>query len=120
LTVGHMIEEVDVSKEESCSFCRKPLSETGPIVEGAGTGSGRVFICRPCAELAIGILIDEDLRRRGEKPVMMAQLTREIIDICTKALEHFEALSKQRALTEVELERKRRLEADLERLRSEA
>ena len=34
---------------ESCSFCRKPLNETGPIVEGAGTGTGRCslrVLCR--------------------------------------------------------------------------
>jgi hypothetical protein len=111
-------EEAGVPKEESCSFCRKPLSETGPIVEGAGTGSERVFICRPCAELVIEIL-DEKLRRRGGKPAKMSKATGEMIDICIKALEHFETLSKQRGLTENELERKRRVEADLERLRSE-
>jgi ClpX C4-type zinc finger len=107
-----------VAKEEACSFCRKPLSETGPIVEGAGTGSGRVFICRPCAELAIEIL-DQELRRRGGKPAKVSKLTGDMIDIFTKALEHFEALSKQRELTDIELERKRKVEADLASLKSE-
>ncbi len=105
-------------EDEACSFCRKPPSETGPIVEGAGTGSGRAFICRPCAELAIEIL-DQELRRRGGKPATMSRLTGDMIDICTKALEHFEVLSRQRELTEIERERKRKVEADLERLKSE-
>jgi hypothetical protein len=107
-----------VPEDEACSFCRKPASEIGPIVEGAGTGSERVFICRSCAELAIEIL-DQELSRRGTKPARMSRLTGEMIDIGTKALDHFEALSKQRELTEIELERKRRLEADLERMKSE-
>ena len=49
----------------------------------------------------------------------MSRLTGDMIDICAKALEYFEALSRQRELTETELERKRKVEADLERLKSE-
>jgi hypothetical protein len=48
----------------------------------------------------------------------MSKLTGDMIDICTKALERFETLSKQRELTEIELERKQKVEADLQRLRS--
>jgi superfamily II helicase len=100
-----------VPKDEACSFCQKPPNEVGPIVEGPGTGNGSVFICRDCAELAIEIL-DQELRRRGGKPAKMSKLTRGMIDVCTKGLEHLEALSKQRELTEIELERKRKVEAE--------
>jgi hypothetical protein len=68
--------------------------------------------------LAIEIL-DQELRRRGGKPAKMSKLTRDMIDVCTKGLEHFEALSKQRELTEIELERKRKVDAERERLKSE-
>ncbi|QEH34203.1 ClpX C4-type zinc finger [Aquisphaera giovannonii] len=107
-----------MTKDEYCSFCRQPLGETGPIVEGAGTGGVRVFICRQCAELAI-VLLDEEVRRRGEMPTKPSKAEVDMIHVCKVAIEHYEALSRQRQLTEVELERKRRVEADLERLKSE-
>jgi hypothetical protein len=113
-------EEADVSRGAFCSFCRKPPGEVGPLVEGPDTGSGSVFICRACAALTIDIIDDEGRRRRGEKPALMAKLTGELIEIYTKALDRFEALSKQRELTETELEHQQKVEAELERLRSEA
>jgi hypothetical protein len=103
-----------------CSFCRKSFRDVGPLVEGSDTGSGRVFICHDCAELAINILENAHRVQRGEKPVLVAKFAREMIEISTKALDHLEALSKQRALTGIELEHKQRVEAELEKLRSEA
>jgi putative transcriptional regulator len=78
------------------SFCLESLRDAGPLVEGPDTGSGSVFICRACAELAIDILEDATRVRAGQKPTAMAKLEGEIIEVCTKALDHFEALSKQK------------------------
>jgi hypothetical protein len=103
-----------------CSFCRKSFLDVGPLVEGPDTGRGSVFICQDCAELAINILENAHRVRRGEKPVLMAKFAREMIELSTKALDHLEVLSKQRELTEIELERKQRVEAELEKLKSEA
>jgi ClpX C4-type zinc finger len=109
--------------EGFCSFCEKPASEVGPIVEGPDTGSGSVFICRACAVFIIEILDAAVARRRGEKPAKsatMARLEGDMVDICAKALDRFEALSKQRDLTLIELERKQILEDELKKLRSDA
>ncbi len=64
-------------------------------------------------------ILDQEVSRRSGKPAKLPKLTSEMIDICTKALEHFETLSKQRELTETELERKQRVEAELKTRRSE-
>jgi hypothetical protein len=106
--------EAGVSKDGIYSFCRKPLSETGSIVERAGTGNERVFICRDCAELAIHIL-DSEAEREREGPQARKA---ESIDIASRFLDHLETLSKQRALTEVELRQKQKVEAELKKLRS--
>ena len=103
-----------------CSLCLESFRDVGPLVEGPDTGGGSVYICRACAELAIDILEDETRVRAGEKPTSMAKLEGEIIEVCTKALDHFEALSKRRELTEIEMARRQRVEAYLETLRSEA
>jgi hypothetical protein len=105
-----------------CSFCRKPRSESGPLIEGPETGGVNVYLCRECAELAIHILDEEERRRglkRGEKPTGLKKSTADMIEICARALDHLESLSKQRGLTEVEHEAKRKVEAELERMRSE-
>ncbi len=51
------------SLEVCCSFCRKGRSEAEPFVEGPGPGgAGGVFLCRSCAELAISIFDQEQVR----------------------------------------------------------
>lgn len=105
--------------ERVCSFCRKPPNEVGPIIEGPSAGSGSVYICRACAVLAIDILDDEDRVRRGEKSTFVGKFTTEMIEVCTKALGQLEELSRQRELTEIELGSKQRLDAELEKLKSE-
>jgi ATP-dependent Clp protease ATP-binding subunit ClpX len=94
-----------------CSFCRKSFRDVGPLAEGPGTGTGSVYICRDCATLVIEVIDHQDRVRRGEAPTRM-----EMIEYFTKALDRLEALSRQRELTEIELDRKQRIEADLEGL----
>jgi ClpX C4-type zinc finger len=54
--------------EMHCSFCRKHLQKTGPLVEGKGpSGTGGVFICRECAAMALSIIGIEDHRLEGQR-----------------------------------------------------
>jgi hypothetical protein len=94
--------------ERVCSFCKKPPREVGTLVEGSGTGSGSVLICRVCAQLAIDLI---DFEQQGGASGLIAKF---------RELDEFEALSKDRALTGIEMERRQNVESDLRKLRADS
>ena len=59
----------------SCSFCRKPYTDVGPLVEGPG----EVTICGECVSLCQAI-IDQERRRRDVAPAVTGQSVRGTLD----------------------------------------